>query len=604
MTVSAKILFIDFKQLNNKTVNSVLLTSAYRPNFVWSANNNPQSLSYNSLSYMLITNTTNSSVVDSFALYGQSANTNVIPKSGSLNMNYYKSPNGGIAFDNVYSDPPGQMFSTADIKLRQTYNFTTNLSILVFFVAKQSMEHDDYARIFLLYNDQKVAYSESSGTLGWSYDLLNLHLTNTSSTMQFNRIIITQLDTMFAAMQIPNITYYSEGMGAIDLMPNITSFVTNTTSIYLNDSISINVSGFDSESDDLYYGIDCNYPVGGNVNFNTNNMLYCLYNHSIGTFTSRIYLTDNVHLSNYSEYTEFTVTVNPNEQCNNYIDDDGDGFIDYPNDIGCTNIYDNNETNIIIPEVPIIPNQPGGGGSPTVEEPIYSCPGGSCTCNPDDIMGNCYYEEPPEEYIEPELPDKPIPSNLLNISFSFNKYDWLIIKPAGFSYLNDIQVKNSAPRMIRLSFKINKDKTTIGTENWVKFKFGDKYYSEIAAVNLPQSKLFTLYKYIPFEVAIPKEAEKTKHIIVYEVKDEYGFSKELKYVVNTGDETAWNKIWYFINSYLINFDIKYCSDITKTWNEGCSIKDLQIIRIRLTYIQLIIGMIIIFIIIKWLKRKK
>jgi hypothetical protein len=37
-------------------------------------------------------------------------------------------------------------------------------------------------------------------------------------------------------------------------------------------------------------------------------------------------------------------------QCSNNIDDDSDGLIDYPNDQGCTNLFDNDEIDIVVPQ--------------------------------------------------------------------------------------------------------------------------------------------------------------------------------------------------------------------------------------------------------------
>jgi hypothetical protein len=43
------------------------------------------------------------------------------------------------------------------------------------------------------------------------------------------------------------------------------------------------------------------------------------------------------------------LTIAPIPECQNRIDDDGDGFIDYPDDVDCEDVF-GNESNTIIPE--------------------------------------------------------------------------------------------------------------------------------------------------------------------------------------------------------------------------------------------------------------
>jgi hypothetical protein len=353
-------------------------------------------------------------------------------------------------------------------------------------------------------------------------------------------------------------------------LPNITSFVTNTTSIYPNDTISINISGIDVENDTLYYGTDCNYPVGGNVTFNISNILYCSYN-NLGSYTNRIYLTDNIHLTNYSEYTEFTVTVNPFEQCRNGIDDDLDNYIDYSNDTGCTNLYDNNETN---PIIPIIPNPGGGGPSDEIELPVPEI------APPCVDSGECYFELPDEEYIPPKIKK--------NDSFSFNKYNWYLLMGESQTWLEDMQIQNHVNETIRLSFKRLVLNSSVETKGWLKFTFNNKQYEEIAAVNMPKARLFALYKYIPVEIKTPENIGKKRFNITYEVKDQYGTVKYLTYVVNTGDDTFFYNVWQWLRTPFIRWDIIWCSDLTQQWQStNCRSVDIRKILIRINLILII-----------------
>lgn len=63
----------------------------------------------------------------------------------------------------------------------------------------------------------------------------------------------------------------------------------------------------------------------------------------------------------------FTVTITPAPQCSDGIDNDGDGFIDYPDDPDCTSPMDDSE----FPDPPPPPPSGGGGGGGGGTVPVF-----------------------------------------------------------------------------------------------------------------------------------------------------------------------------------------------------------------------------------------
>jgi hypothetical protein len=73
---------------------------------------------------------------------------------------------------------------------------------------------------------------------------------------------------------------------------------------------------------------------------------------------SAFYFTSRTQEIISAETANFTITIVPAPQCFDGIDNDGDGFIDYPDDPNCTSYTDDSE----FPDVPPPPPPPSGGG--------------------------------------------------------------------------------------------------------------------------------------------------------------------------------------------------------------------------------------------------
>lgn len=75
-------------------------------------------------------------------------------------------------------------------------------------------------------------------------------------------------------------------------------------------------------------------------------------------FAFIFFITSSAQIIKSAETSRFTISIVPAPQCFDGIDNDGDGFIDYPNDPDCTSYTDDNEW----PDVVIPPTGGGGGG--------------------------------------------------------------------------------------------------------------------------------------------------------------------------------------------------------------------------------------------------
>ncbi|MCC7436847.1 hypothetical protein IT402_03185 [Candidatus Nomurabacteria bacterium] len=79
------------------------------------------------------------------------------------------------------------------------------------------------------------------------------------------------------------------------------------------------------------------YPVNGSGSFGP---LYSGRNYELRAFRNGQVQTRSTYVS--------VNQVNPTYQCNDGIDNDGDGKVDYPNDPGCSSYYDNDEYNQVV----------------------------------------------------------------------------------------------------------------------------------------------------------------------------------------------------------------------------------------------------------------
>jgi hypothetical protein len=216
-------------------------------------------------------------------------------------------------------------------------------------------------------------------------------------------------------------------------------------------------------------------------------------------------------------------------------------------------------------------NTGSGNGGGSGEEPEILAPIVTCDPNTDPL---CYYEEPPEDWYN---------ATPLNESFSFDRYNWYIIESAGRRFYDDIRAHNKVNYTLSLAFTRDNTLSSPETQGWTHFTFSNKQYEEIAAVNLPVSTLFSVYRYIPIEIDIPRDAEKKNYSIVYRITDrKSGYSRNLVFVVNTGDASFLIKLNYWLDGYLINLKIPYCINLTEALDGSCSDTNLRILRIQLT----------------------
>jgi len=98
------------------------------------------------------------------------------------------------------------------------------------------------------------------------------------------------------------------------------------------------------------------------------NFLGYAWGENIGWIVFNCLNTDSCQSVDYKVKTDWRPQgVRP--ACNNAIDDDGDGKVDYPDDPGCSSLNDNDETNGgVPPEMFRLPRPPAGGFRVTINE--------------------------------------------------------------------------------------------------------------------------------------------------------------------------------------------------------------------------------------------
>jgi hypothetical protein len=95
------------------------------------------------------------------------------------------------------------------------------------------------------------------------------------------------------------------------------------------------------------------YTTNQNANFGA---LFCDFNVDLQPDKSNCYFKD-INNNIIDSFTLFrnlnsTTPLPPTPQCSDGIDNDSDGFIDYPADPGCSSVLDNDETDPITPPIP------------------------------------------------------------------------------------------------------------------------------------------------------------------------------------------------------------------------------------------------------------
>lgn len=120
----------------------------------------------------------------------------------------------------------------------------------------------------------------------------------------------TQL--LYSNSQSPDTTgtsYYTVSGLAGNNLPSITGVTTNPTSqtTTIGTPVQFTISGTDPESDPLYTAKRCKATDSATAYSYTNTQT-CTYT-TAGSFTARLYLTDDQHLTNYDVYTDIQINV-------------------------------------------------------------------------------------------------------------------------------------------------------------------------------------------------------------------------------------------------------------------------------------------------------
>ncbi len=158
---------------------------------------------------------------------------------------------------------------------------------------------------------------------------------------------------------------YGENIGWINFSSsNSTISITDTelTGFAYNENtgwISLNCSNTDTCSNNNYKvsnttsGVLSGYAYGENIgwiNFSgvsinsSGEFTGYAYNENTGYISFNCLNTDTCSNNAYKVTTDWR-PASQRPQCNNQIDDDGDGRVDYPADTGCTSLTDDNEAN-------------------------------------------------------------------------------------------------------------------------------------------------------------------------------------------------------------------------------------------------------------------
>lgn len=105
--------------------------------------------------------------------------------------------------------------------------------------------------------------------------------------------------------------YSVGGVGAVDNeLPNMTTVTANPgVEVQTSQPLQFTIAGNDPEGDALYTAKRC-LVTDSASSFSYTNVQTCVYS-SAGVFTTRVYLTDSEHLSDYSVYQDIEITVTP-----------------------------------------------------------------------------------------------------------------------------------------------------------------------------------------------------------------------------------------------------------------------------------------------------
>ncbi len=328
-----------------------------------------------------------------------------------------------------------------------------------------------------------------------------------------------------------------------DSYPNPFSLLELTdTTPNINQTIYINFSVTDYESDIVYYAIGCKSPYT-NITYYNDSRFNCTYTSS-GVKNLRYYATDEYHgLDDISNFIQIEINVNEESSGG------GGGGIDSGEDY-------------ISP--PLIP--------PTKPPQCFH-------------SEDCYYEDPYEDFDDEEELEEEELLDLDNITFEFKNNKWSIIEPNGYTFLSDHRIKNKLNRTIRLSFVYNKKLSSENSFGWLEYLFntnvGKVKFKEISAVNLEPGTLFNPYKYLPFEINIPDDINKTKYSIVYDITDNFGNSMNIYYIINTGEDNFFNKLRYWLNKYIFYYKLEWCKNTEELFSDVCSSRNQRTLILSL-----------------------
>lgn len=187
---------------------------------------------------------------------------------------------------------------------------------------------------------------------------------------------------------------------------------------------------------------------------------------------------------------------------------------------------------------------------------------------------------------------------LINFSYATNqptfellKHEWTIIESPGNNFNDYIEIKNRGNESIELEIILNESYTSKEAGDWTTF-------------NHPVFITNTFYaKDIKVEINIPPLAEEKNYIITYIIKDKKtGYSEQVIFNIISGDSLLFDKIWYELSRYVVEWQIESCNDFNSTWSEECALEDITYTNMTLKWRGLIL--ILIFTIIGLLMWQK
>ncbi|MEA1936614.1 MAG: hypothetical protein U9N04_00700 [Patescibacteria group bacterium] len=181
----------------------------------------------------------------------------------------------------------------------------------------------------------KYAWSENLGWINFGTTEGNVHITDSELTGYA----------------------WSENAGWISLNCSNNSSCATVDHKIANDGAG-NLSGY-AWSENTGW-INFNPSVGGVSINSSGEFLGYAWGENIGWIVFNCATTSSCATVDYKVKTDWRSQVS-RPQCNNSLDDDGDGLTDYPNDLGCSSLTDDDETNsggsFVYSPPPIVPSQ-------------------------------------------------------------------------------------------------------------------------------------------------------------------------------------------------------------------------------------------------------